>query len=150
MICWYGRLNDSPYTKGYSFIRRSLSMENLVDQIAEQHIRDAQLRGEFDNLPGSGKPLQLDDDSHIPTHLRAGYRLLKNANCLPPELELRKEIRRVEELLPSLENEQERSSAQSKLALLRAQLAGSGREYSALMDEQVYREKLLRRLHSDF
>jgi hypothetical protein len=35
--------------------------------------------------PGSGEPLTLDDDSHVPAELRAGYRLLKNAGCLPPE-----------------------------------------------------------------
>ncbi len=55
----------------------------LLDQWAERHILDAQTKGEFDNLPGSGEPLTLDDDSHVPAELRAGYRLLKNAGCLP-------------------------------------------------------------------
>lgn len=49
----------------------------LLDQWAERHIIDAQSKGEFDDLPGTGKPLTLDDDSHVPTELRAGYRLLK-------------------------------------------------------------------------
>ena len=47
----------------------------LLDQWAERHILDAQTKGEFDNLPGSGEPLTLDDDSHVPAELRAGYRL---------------------------------------------------------------------------
>ena len=55
----------------------------LLDQWAERHIIDAQSKGEFDNLPGTGEPLTLDDDSHVPPELRAGYRLLKNAGCLP-------------------------------------------------------------------
>lgn len=55
----------------------------LLDQWAERHILDAQTKGEFDNLPGSGEPLTLDDDSLVPAELRAGYRLLKNAGCLP-------------------------------------------------------------------
>lgn len=55
----------------------------LLDQWAERHIRDAQKKGEFDDLPGSGERLALDDDSHIAPELRAGYRLLKNAGCLP-------------------------------------------------------------------
>ena len=59
----------------------------LLDQWAERHIAEAQAKGEFDNLAGSGEPLILDDDSHVPPELRAGYRLLKNAGCLPPELE---------------------------------------------------------------
>ena len=49
----------------------------LVDELAEQHIKAALEKGELSNLPGSGKPLQLDDDSHVPPELRAGYRLLK-------------------------------------------------------------------------
>ena len=48
----------------------------LLDQWAERHIAEAQAKGEFDNLVGSGEPLILDDDSHVPPELRAGYRLL--------------------------------------------------------------------------
>ncbi len=55
----------------------------LLDQWAERHIIEAQRKGEFDNLHGRGEPLILDDDSHVPAELRAGYRLLKNAGCLP-------------------------------------------------------------------
>lgn len=49
----------------------------LLDQWAERHILDAQRNGEFDNLQGRGEPLILDDDSHVPADLRAGYRILK-------------------------------------------------------------------------
>lgn len=62
----------------------------LLDQWAERHIIDAQRKGEFEDLRGAGEPLLLEDDSHVPVELRAGYRLLKNAGCLPPELEQRK------------------------------------------------------------
>jgi Domain of unknown function (DUF1992). len=47
----------------------------LLDQWAERHILDAQDKGEFDNLPGQGQPLTLEDDSAVPAELRAGYRL---------------------------------------------------------------------------
>lgn len=43
----------------------------LLDQWAERHIIEAQRKGEFDNLPGRGEPLILDDDSHVPAELRA-------------------------------------------------------------------------------
>ncbi len=49
----------------------------LLDQWAERHITDAQRKGEFDNLPGQGEPLVLDDDSTVPEALRSGYRLLR-------------------------------------------------------------------------
>lgn len=74
----------------------------LLDQWAERHIAEAQAKGEFDNLAGSGEPLILDDDSHVPPELRAGYRLLKNAGCLPPELEQRREAQ--EDILEILLN----------------------------------------------
>ncbi len=64
---------------------------SIIDELAEKHILAALEKGELDNLPGAGKPLVIDDDSHVPVHLRAAYRILKNAGCLPPELEQRKQ-----------------------------------------------------------
>lgn len=65
---------------------------SIFARIAEVKITEAIERGEFDDLPGAGKPLELEDLSRIPPHLRAGYKLLRNANALPPEVELRREI----------------------------------------------------------
>lgn len=64
----------------------------------------AQKRGQFKNLAGSGKPLKLEDDSHIPEELRLAYKILKNADCLPPEVELKKEIAHTEELLRGMQD----------------------------------------------
>lgn len=69
------------------------------EKIVEQRIQKARRDGAFDNLPGKGAPLQLEDDHHIPEDLRLTYKILKNADCLPPEIELRKEIRQTEDLL---------------------------------------------------
>jgi len=77
----------------------------LLEQIAEKKIREAIERGEFANLPGAGKPLRLEDDSMIPEDLRVAYKILKNAGCIPPELELRREIITLRDLLRSIENE---------------------------------------------
>lgn len=49
----------------------------LLDQWVERHISDAQRKGEFDNLPGSGEPLMLDDDSHIPLNYGRATACLK-------------------------------------------------------------------------
>ncbi|MGQ4808350.1 hypothetical protein NKDENANG_01732 [Candidatus Entotheonellaceae bacterium PAL068K] len=51
----------------------------FLAKIAEQKIRAAMKRGEFDNLAYHGKPLQLDDLPGIPAPLRMGYKILKNA-----------------------------------------------------------------------
>ena len=69
---------------------------SIFARIAEARIQDAIERGDFDALPGRGKPLQLEDLSHIPRHLRLGYKVLRNAGVAPPEVELRREIYRLD------------------------------------------------------
>lgn len=54
--------------------------------MAEEKIKEAIRGGEFDHLPGAGKPLPPDDMEGVPEELRMGYRLLKNAGILPEEL----------------------------------------------------------------
>lgn len=65
--------------------------KRYFDYIDEQ-FHDAQARGEFDNLPGSGKPLNLDDTLFTGDKAMA-YSLLKQNGFAPPEIELAKEIR---------------------------------------------------------
>src|SRR5699024_4801661 len=60
---------------------------NYLDRLAEAHIRTAAEHGVFDNLRGAGKPLPPDEAQHVPRELRAGYRMLKNAGFVPPEVE---------------------------------------------------------------
>jgi hypothetical protein len=57
----------------------------MLDFLIEQRLEDAVSRGEFQNLPGEGRPLELDDDALVPEDLRLAYRILKNAGFVPPE-----------------------------------------------------------------
>ncbi len=99
----------------------------LIDQWAEQRILEAQNKGELDNLPGTGQKLVLDDDTHVPPDLRAGYRLLKNSGFLPPELLQRKEAVELSELLHSLNPEQpEYAALKKQLLLLEMKLRQAG------------------------
>ncbi len=78
----------------YSF-DTGLRMSNIFaafDKIAEHKIREAMENGEFDELPGKGAPLELEDDRHLPQDIRLVHKILKNADVLPPELELRKKF----------------------------------------------------------
>lgn len=118
----------------------------LIDMLAEEQISAAIRRGEFDDLPGKGKPLVLEDDGAIPDALRVAYRVLKNAGCLPPEQELRKEIRQVEGLLNHVETDLEAQSIRRRLCLMRTRLAMQGRDVNLLVHEVAYREKLLARM----
>ena len=83
---------------------------SFLHRIAEQRILEAQREGAFDNLPGRGKPLELEDLSWVPEDLRIGYHVLKNAHVLPPEVELLKDIHSLEDLLKHIEDETERRS----------------------------------------
>ena len=118
----------------------------LLDQIAERHIQQAVQRGEFDDLPGAGKPLVLDDDALIPDELRAGYRLLKNAGYLPPELQFNKDMKEAEQLLACARDAGERGKAERRLRCLRLRLSQSRGEGVDFVLERQYRDKLLHRL----
>ena len=118
----------------------------LLDSLAEEQILAAIRRGEFDDLAGEGRPLTLDDEGAVPDELRVGFRLLKNAGCLPPELMLRRDITEVEALLRQAETVAEAQSLRQKLHLLKTRLALQGRETSLLLEEATYRQKLLCRL----
>jgi hypothetical protein len=118
----------------------------LIDRLAEENILAAARRGEFDNLAGAGKPLRLDDDSAVPEELRGAYRLLRNAGCLPPEQQMRSEIRQIEGLLSQVEADAEEAPLRRRLLLLKTRLALQGRDVNLLAEEGAYREKLLQRL----
>lgn len=87
----------------------------LFERLAEQRILEAQRRGEFDDLPGKGKPLVLEDLSWVPDELRIGYMVLKNAHVLPPEAELLKDIHTLEDLLKHVEDEGQRKALAKSL-----------------------------------
>ncbi len=115
------------------------------DQLAEDRIREALARGEFDNLPGSGLPLGLDDDCLVPEDLRVAYRILRNAGFVPPELGVHGELREVEQLLQRVEDDSERTRLLAKLNFLLSR-AGAGRRRGSLLVEQAYFERLAEKL----
>ncbi len=111
----------------------------LLDQLAEARILNALEKGELSHLPGEGKPLRLDNDSAVPEELRVAYRMLKNAGFLPPELQARKELREVEQLLLRMPESIERVRAKAKLDLLRLQVSEyRGRPVNLMIEDQYY------------
>ncbi len=121
-------------------------MSNIFEsfeKIAEKKIREAMDNGEFDDLPGKGKPLQLEDDRHIAQDIRLAHKILKNANCLPPELELRKEILTMEELLDGVRDTKEKYRQIKKLNYLIMKLNMSRRGSMDLEKHQLYYDRLV-------
>ena len=115
--------------------------------LVEQRIKKAQKDGTFDNLSGRGKPLVFEDQ-HIPEELRLAHKILKNSGFLPPEVELRKKITHVEQLLGETGYDSpERSKIQKKLNYLLTKLGtfrGGSASFPLLTDE--YRENIIKKL----
>ena len=88
------------------------------ENVVEERIKTAQKKGAFKNLPGTGRPLELECDAHVPEDLRLAYKILKNADCLPPELEMQKQIRQTEDLLATMQDTAERYRTLKKLNYL--------------------------------
>jgi hypothetical protein len=106
---------------------------SYFQRIAEQKIQEAIRNGEFDNLEGSGKPLDHSDYFSAPPELRMSYHLLKNAGIVPEEVELLNSIHRItrhiKSTLTSDEKERltrEKILLQNKYNMLREQRALRG------------------------
>lgn len=116
----------------------------LIDQWAERHIQEALQAGDLDNLPGQGSPLCLEDDSQVPADLRTGYRLLKNAGCLPAELQLRRDALDIMDLLNAVgDSGDEANALRKKLRLLEMKLQQHGLSTEFLRDS-VYGGRILK------
>lgn len=115
-------------------------------RIVEQRIKEALERGDFDDLPGKGKPLPIEDDSMVPDELRLAYKILKNAGCVPPELELHREIRRMEDLLKDLPDEEERYKLMKKINFQILKLNMAGKKSPLLEKQELYYKKVIDKL----
>jgi hypothetical protein len=113
------------------------------EEIIERRIQEAQANGEFNNLPGRGKPLRLEDDSHVPEDLRLAYKILKNADCLPPELQLRREIRQMQDMLDSIPDEREKYLQVRRINYKIMKLNSMGRGSPLFEENEIYYKKLV-------
>jgi hypothetical protein len=124
-------------------------MFTLFEEMVERRIEEAYREGAFENLPGTGKPLELGDDRLVPEELRAAFRLLKNAGFVPPEVEA---LRGLDALLeaavePNADDAENRRAQRRMLALAMAlERRGSSLTSGAGLE---YRHAIMRRLGGD-
>ena len=119
------------------------------EKLIESRIKKAQQEGAFENLPGTGQPLPLEDDRHIPEDLRMAYKVLKNADCLPPEVQLRKESRTTEDLLAGMTDTVQKYRTLKRLNFLILKL-NALRDGNAAFDiPQRYFGEVVERLGAD-
>ena len=89
---------------------------DLFSRIAEDKIKEAIKNGEFENLPGMGKPLDLKDDlPGMSAEMKMGYRMLKNAGFISDQVDLRKELITINDLISAATDDDEINRLQEKL-----------------------------------
>lgn len=103
-------------------------MASLFDILAEQRILDAARNGDFDGLPGTGRPLVFDDELFVAPERRMVNHILRNAGFVPPEIGLRREIARLRAEIAGLEEGSgRRKPLRRRLAEMIVQLQEMGR-----------------------
>jgi hypothetical protein len=119
--------------------------------IAERRISQAIEDGSLSFEQWQDKPLPEDDDYLIPDDLKLAYKMLKNGGFLPPEVEIRKEVNRIEELIAATEDEHVRLKQMRKLNLLLIKLDSQRNRPSSISEQEEYYRKIVERvsLHSE-
>jgi hypothetical protein len=138
----YGPFGAPERAPGGIEMMEAVPMFPGFEKIVEDRIMKAQKEGAFEDLPGTGEPLRLEQDGHIPEDLRLAHKILKNADCLPPELETRKEIRQTEELLAGMADTAEKYQTMKKLNFLIMKLNTLRNTSVNLEMPQIYMAKL--------
>jgi hypothetical protein len=114
------------------------------EALVEERIQEAFRRGDFDNLPGAGRPLALDEDALVPPEVRIACRILKNAGFVPPEVLERREIAELEAGIAQPQDAAARQHALTRLALLRTRLGL--RRARAIARNPYYERKIVAKL----
>jgi hypothetical protein len=104
------------------------------DKIVEALIKEAQERGEFDNLPGKGKPIDLTAYFETPEEVRLAQSVLKNAGIISPEVQLLKEIAELRQVQVAVVDE-------TKKQEIRKRIEQKQIEFNLMMERQKRQRK---------
>ena len=116
-------------------------MLEAIRLIAERKISEAIRKGLLDIQGWRNRPLPKTNDNLVPEELRMAHKILKNAGYLPPEIETKKEIQQIEDLLATCEDECTRVKQIKKLNYLVLKLnAMKGDTVNIESQEEYYRQ----------
>ena len=104
------------------------------ERIVEALIKEAMERGEFDNLPGKGKPIDLSEYFETPEEVRMANSVLKSAGMTSREVDLLKEIAELKQLLAAVLDEKKKQEIQKKIQQKQV-------EFSLMMERQKKHRK---------
>ena len=85
------------------------------DKIVESLIKQAMERGEFDDLPGKSKPIDLSEYFETPEDIRVAQSVLKNAGMTLREVDLLKEIAQLKEIMNALLDDRKKAEIQKQI-----------------------------------
>lgn len=121
---------------------------SIMSWLAEQRINQAMEQGEFKDLAGKGKPMQLEDMSQIPEDLRMSYKIMKNAGFIPEEMQLQGELLKLQDLIHACESAGEKEKLKKTLTekKLRFQMLMEQRGLSGSTAFLEYEQKMRDRL----
>jgi hypothetical protein len=97
-------------------------MSSVWEQIAENRIAEAFEQGEFENLPGQGRPLDLTPYFSTPTEDRMAFSILKNAGVVPSQVELMSAVAELERRLQNCNSQAEANYLNQQLQAQRVKL----------------------------
>ena len=95
---------------------------DFIHKIAEEKINKAMEEGKFKDLSGNGRPVDLSAYFRLPEHLRLTYSILSNANILPKEVELLKEISSLKKELSGATSPSQKEKLQRKITIKTTEL----------------------------
>jgi hypothetical protein len=118
--------------------------------IAEQRIAEAMRERDLNSPKWKNKPLPLEDDRFVPDDLKMAYKILKNSGYLPPEIEERKEVKKLEDLISRTEDEHERLKQMKRLNVLLMKVDAKRPFSSNINSQHDYYRKVVEKisLHS--
>lgn len=117
-----------------------------LQRIAERKIAEAMKSQDFTSEKWKNKPLPLDVDKHIPDDLKMAYKILKNSGYLPPEIEERKQVQQLEDLIAATEDEHERLRQMKKLNLLLVKIDAKRGSSTSIKQQDDYYQKVVERI----
>lgn len=114
--------------------------------IAEQKIVKAMQEKDFNSPKWKNRPLPLDDDRGVPEDLKMAYKILKMSGYLPKEIEERKEIKKLEDLIACTEDEHERLRQMKKLNVLLMKMDEKRDQPVNISSQSDYYRKVVERI----
>lgn len=121
-------------------------MINAIRLIAERRISEAIRKGQLDVEGWRNKPLPMTNDYLVPEELRMAHKILKNAGYLPPEIETKKEIQQIEDMLGTCEDERTRVKQIKKISYLMMKLSSMKGDTLTIENQEEYYRQVVERI----